>query len=187
MIVVMRKGATDEEVEAVVARARELGLRGDVSRGEERTVVGLVGSVRPAPDPGALESLPGVAEVVRLRKPWELASREAHPARTVVTVGRGPGAVRIGGDEIAVVAGPCAVESWDQILAAARAAKEGGARLLRGGAFKPRTSPYSFQGLGEEGLRLLARAAVFLLIGGMMLGIGIFFARARKARKEAAS
>jgi 3-deoxy-7-phosphoheptulonate synthase len=90
--------------------------------------------------------------------PWRLASRERHPAATVIAVGGGPAPVRIGGEAVQVIAGPCAVESWDQLLAAARAAKAAGATLLRGGAFKPRTSPYAFQGLGEEALRLLARA-----------------------------
>ncbi|WP_242346606.1 3-deoxy-7-phosphoheptulonate synthase [Anaeromyxobacter terrae] len=98
------------------------------------------------------------AEIEGVSEPYALASLELHPGRTVVTVGRGPGAVAFGGSRVPVVAGPCAVESWEQLEAVARAAKAAGARLLRGGAFKPRSSPYTFQGLGEEGLKLLARA-----------------------------
>jgi 3-deoxy-7-phosphoheptulonate synthase len=104
------------------------------------------------------EILPGVAECVRILKPFKLASREFTPQRTVVEVGTGTNAARIGGNKIVIVAGPCAVESWEQLEEIAVAAKRCGAHLLRGGAFKPRTSPYSFQGLGEEGLKLLARA-----------------------------
>jgi 3-deoxy-7-phosphoheptulonate synthase len=158
MIVVMKKDAGEREVEAVVARVRELGFREHTSRGEERTLVGVIGADPRAADPAAFESLAGVAEVVRVLKPYRLASREGHPDRTVVTVGRGADPVAFGGAAVPVIAGPCAVESWDQLAAVAVAARRAGARLLRGGAFKPRTSPYAFQGLGEEGLRLLARA-----------------------------
>jgi 3-deoxy-7-phosphoheptulonate synthase len=158
VIVVMKKGAGEAEVEGVVARIRELGLSPAPSRGDERTVIGVIGSDRPMPDPALLEALPGVASVVRVLKPYLLASRELHPEPTVVEVGRGAGAVRFGEARVHVIAGPCAVESWEQLEAVARAARAAGATLLRGGAFKPRTSPYAFQGLGEEGLRLLARA-----------------------------
>ncbi|BDG03732.1 3-deoxy-7-phosphoheptulonate synthase [Anaeromyxobacter oryzae] len=153
----MKRGCTDLEVAGVAARIEALGLRPSVSRGEERTVVGVIGDDRLA-DAGTLEALPGVSGCVRVLAPYKLASRDSHPSRTVVTIGEGEGAVRVGADAVAVIAGPCAVESWAQLEAVARAAKAAGARLLRGGAFKPRTSPYAFQGLGEEGLRLLARA-----------------------------
>jgi 3-deoxy-7-phosphoheptulonate synthase len=140
MIVVMRAHASDMEIEGVVARIAELGFQPHLSRGQERTIIGVVGDDRRAAEAGMFESLPGVAECVRILKPFKLASREFVPEPTVVEIGRGPNAVRVGGPEIVIAAGPC------------------GAALLRGGAFKPRTSPYSFQGLGEEGLRLLARA-----------------------------
>ena len=158
MIVVMKKGAAEREIAAVVARVEELGFRADPSRGEERTVIGVIGDDRKIAEAGPFESLPGVAEVIRVLRPYRLVSRELHPESTLVTVGEGKGAVTFGGSEVPVVAGPCAVESWEQLEAAARAARESGARMLRGGAYKPRTSPYAFQGLGEEGLRLLARA-----------------------------
>jgi 3-deoxy-7-phosphoheptulonate synthase len=158
MIVVMKMGASEAEIEGVLSRIRELGFTPHLSRGEERSIVGVVGDDRRVAEEGMFEALPGVAECVRILKPFKLASRDFVAGRTIVSVGTGPGAVKIGGKPIVVAAGPCAVESWDQLFEVARAAKESGARLLRGGAFKPRTSPYSFQGLGEEGLKLLARA-----------------------------
>ena len=158
MIVVMKMGASDAEIEGVVSRIRELGFSPHLSRGEERTIVGVVGDDRRVAEEGMFEALPGVAECVRILKPFKLAARDFVAGRTVVTVGVGSGAVKIGDKNIVVAAGPCAVESWEQVEAVAVAAKACGARLLRGGAFKPRTSPYSFQGLGEEGLKLLARA-----------------------------
>jgi 3-deoxy-7-phosphoheptulonate synthase len=150
--------ASGDEIEAVIARIKELGFTPHLSRGEERTIIGVVGDDRRAAEAGMFEILPGVAECVRILKPFKLASREFTPQRTVVEVGTGTNAARIGGKEIVIVAGPCAVESWEQLEEVATAAKSCGAHLLRGGAFKPRTSPYSFQGLGEEGLKLLARA-----------------------------
>ena len=158
MIVVMRRGATEAAVEGVVARIRELGFAAHLSRGEERTIVGVVGDDRRVAEERMFEALPGVAECVRILKPYKLASRDFVAGRSIVPVGDGPDAVRIGDREIVVAAGPCAVESWEQLEEVAVAAKACGAKLLRGGAFKPRTSPYSFQGLGEEGLKLLARA-----------------------------
>lgn len=158
MIVVMKMQASGDEIEAVIARIKELGFTPHLSRGEERTIIGVVGDDRRAAEAGMFEILPGVAECVRILKPFKLASREFTPQRTVVEVGTGTNAARIGGKEIVIVAGPCAVESWEQLEEVATAAKSCGAHLLRGGAFKPRTSPYSFQGLGEEGLKLLARA-----------------------------
>jgi 3-deoxy-7-phosphoheptulonate synthase len=158
MIVVMKMGASDAEIDGVVARIRELGFAPHLSRGEERTIIGVVGDDRRAAEAGMFEALQGVADCIRILKPFKLASRDFVAGRTVVEIGTGDHAVRLGGREIVVAAGPCAVESWEQLEEVAAAAKDCGARLLRGGAFKPRTSPYSFQGLGEEGLKLLARA-----------------------------
>jgi len=160
MIVVMRAHASDAEIDEVVARIRELGFTPHLSKGSERTIVGVVGDDRRAAEAGMFESLPGVAECVRILKPFKLASREFVGEPTVVEVGDGNGGSRVavGGAEVVIAAGPCAVESWEQLEEVAVSVKQSGARLLRGGAFKPRTSPYAFQGLGEEGLRLLARA-----------------------------
>jgi len=160
MIVVMRAHASEAEIDGVVARIRELGFTPHLSKGSERTSVGVVGDDRRAAEAGMFESLPGVAECVRILKPFKLASREFVGASTVVEVGYGSGSpgVAVGGAEVVIAAGPCAVESWEQLEEVAVSVKQSGARLLRGGAFKPRTSPYAFQGLGEEGLRLLARA-----------------------------
>jgi 3-deoxy-7-phosphoheptulonate synthase len=158
VIVVMRKGATEADVDGVIARIAELGFRAHPSRGDERTIIGVIGDDRKMADAGMFESLPGVADCVRVLKPYKLASRDFHPQSTVVRIGEGAGAVDVGGPIVPVMAGPCAVESWEQLLETAVAAKESGARVLRGGAFKPRSSPYAFQGLGEEGLKLLARA-----------------------------
>ncbi|HMF08258.1 MAG TPA: 3-deoxy-7-phosphoheptulonate synthase [Thermoanaerobaculia bacterium] len=157
MIVVMKMGAPETEIEGVVARIRELGFTPHLSRGEERTIIGVVGDDRRVAEEGMFEALPGVAECVRILKPFKLASRDFVAGRTVVRIGGGEGTA-VGGRDVVVIAGPCAVESWEQLEEVARAAKSCGARVLRGGAFKPRTSPYSFQGLGEEGLKLLARA-----------------------------
>jgi len=154
MIVVMRNGATLEQIEHVIERLRESGYREQVSTGEERTVIGVIGSGI-APDLGEkLEMLPGVESTHRISKPYKLASRDFKPVNTVVQIGD----LAIGSDEFVVMAGPCSVESREQVLQTARAAKAAGARVLRGGAYKPRTSPYSFQGLGEEGLQYLADA-----------------------------
>src|SRR5262245_57853351 len=150
MIVVMRAHASDEEIDGVVARIRELGFTPHLSRGEERTIVGVVGDDRRAAEEGMFETLPGVAECVRILKPFKRAAREFAGGPTVVEVGEGPGTARVGGPEVVIAAGPCAVESWEQREEVARSVKASGARLLRGGAFKPRTSPYAFQGLGED-------------------------------------
>jgi 3-deoxy-7-phosphoheptulonate synthase len=158
MIIVMKQAASELEIEDVMGRIAELGFRAHPSRGEERTIIGVIGDDRRVADAGMFESLPGVAECVRVLKPFKLASRDFHPHSTVVTIGKGPGQVEVGGRSVPVMAGPCAVESWEQLEAIAVAAKASGARMIRGGAFKPRSSPYSFQGLGEEGLKLLARA-----------------------------
>ncbi len=157
MIVVMKMHASEAEIEGVLARIRELGFAPHLSRGQERTIIGLVGDDRQVADAGVLAALPGVAECIRVLKPFKLASRDFTPESTVVEVGEASNAVAVGARRIVIAAGPCAVESWEQLEEVAEAAKSCGVRLLRGGAFKPRTSPYSFQGLGEEGLKLLAR------------------------------
>ena len=153
MIVVMRSGVSAEQIGEVLRRIEEEGLRAHLSRGEERTIIGIIGDERPV-NKQQLEALEGVERVMRVTQPFRLASRELKPEKTVIEIGD----VTIGGDEVVVMAGPCSVESYDQIIEAAHAVKAAGARILRGGAFKPRTSPYSFQGLGEEGLKLLAEA-----------------------------
>jgi len=154
MIIVMKGTATEEDLERVIHTIEELGYQSHVIRGTQRSVVGAVGDERGKTRLQSLEALPGVESVVPILQPFKLASREFKPSRTVVRVRD----VEIGGDRLPVVAGPCSVESEDQILETAKAVKEAGASILRGGAFKPRTSPYAFQGLGEEGLRLLVAA-----------------------------
>ncbi|MCW2608217.1 MAG: phospho-2-dehydro-3-deoxyheptonate aldolase [Frankiales bacterium] len=151
MVVVMRTGAAPAEVDAVVARVEGAGGSAFISRGVERTIIGLVGDVV-AFQGLNLRAMPGVGEVVRVSKPYKLVSRENHPSSTVVEVGGVP----IGPDTFTLIAGPCAVETPEQTLAAAQMAQAAGATLLRGGAFKPRTSPYAFQGLGKRGLEILA-------------------------------
>jgi 3-deoxy-7-phosphoheptulonate synthase len=158
MIVVMKMGASDAEIQGVEARIKELGFSPHLSRGKERTIIGVVGDDRRVADAGMFEALAGVAECVRILKPFKLAARDFVAGPTIVQVGSGDQAVAVGGHEIVVIAGPCAVESREQLEEVAIAAKACGAKLLRGGAFKPRSSPYSFQGLGEEGLKLLADA-----------------------------
>jgi 3-deoxy-7-phosphoheptulonate synthase len=154
MIVVMQPGATTMQVKEVLNRLEEMGLSGDVSQGEERTVIGVVGFPI-APGMGqALEALPGVEKTLRVTAPYKLASREFHPVSTIVQVRD----VAIGGHEVVMIAGPCSVENKEMILRTAHNVREAGAKLLRGGAYKPRTSPYSFRGLGERGLELLAEA-----------------------------
>jgi 3-deoxy-7-phosphoheptulonate synthase len=153
MVVVMSPEATDADVDAVVARVVDAGGDAFVSRGETRTIVGLVGDIDRFHDLN-LRALPGVAEVVRVSTPYKLVSRDHHPEMSTVHVG--PTRVPIGPDTFTLIAGPCAVETPEQTLQAAQMAKAAGATLLRGGAYKPRTSPYAFQGLGEAGLRILA-------------------------------
>ncbi|HLT59390.1 MAG TPA: 3-deoxy-7-phosphoheptulonate synthase [Limnochordales bacterium] len=153
MIVVMRKGASEEEVQRVTDRLRELGFAVHLSRGVERTVIGAIGDKKPE-RVQQIEAIDGVEKIVHILQPYKLAGREFHPEPSTVQVGP----VQVGGNGLTVIAGPCAVESEEQILSVAEAVKEAGAAMLRGGAFKPRTSPYSFQGLAEEGLKLLALA-----------------------------
>ncbi|MCL4534004.1 MAG: 3-deoxy-7-phosphoheptulonate synthase [Bacteroidetes bacterium] len=151
MIIVMKKGATKDEIESVATRIEDLGFKAHLSVGEERTIIGIIGDERPLGQM-PLEMLSGVERIVPILQPFKLASRDFKPQNTVVEVN----GVRIGGKELTVIAGPCSVESREQLWETARAVKTAGAKLLRGGAFKPRTSPYSFQGLGVEGLKLLA-------------------------------
>ncbi|BAS27630.1 3-deoxy-7-phosphoheptulonate synthase [Limnochorda pilosa] len=152
MIVVMKAGAGEPEVNAVLDRIEEMGLQAHLSRGEQRTVVGVIGR-KPDGLADRLMAMDGVERVVPILQPYKLASREFRPESSRVRVG----AVEIGGPEIVVIAGPCSVESLEQLLETAQAVGEAGAALLRGGAFKPRTSPYAFQGLAEQGLKLLAQ------------------------------
>jgi 3-deoxy-7-phosphoheptulonate synthase len=154
MIVVMQPGATDMQIADVLKRLDEMGLSADISQGEERAVIGVVGSPIVPGTGVALEALSGVEKTLRVTKPYKLASREFHPASSIVHVGD----VAIGGDEVVLMAGPCSVESEDQLMRTAYSVREMGAKLLRGGAYKPRTSPYAFRGLGEQGLELLAKA-----------------------------
>ena len=153
MIVVMKPSATQEDLERVLERVQRLGLEAHLSSGESHTIIGLVGETGRI-DRNAFEVMPGVERVVRVAEPFKLANREFHPQDTVIQVGD----VTIGGEQIVIMAGPCSVESRSQLLETAHAVKEAGAHILRGGAFKPRSSPYSFQGLGEEGLKYLAEA-----------------------------
>jgi 3-deoxy-7-phosphoheptulonate synthase len=153
MVIVMQERATGEQVERVIAQLVEMGFDIHRSTGALRTVIGAVGG-RTA-DPRLIELLDGVHEVLRITEPYKLASRSFKPENTVITVGD----VRIGGDEVVVMAGPCSAETPEQVEAAAAAVKRAGAKILRGGAYKPRSSPYSFQGLGEDGLRMLRSAA----------------------------
>jgi 3-deoxy-7-phosphoheptulonate synthase len=153
VIIVMSRRATEPQVQAVVDRVREIGLRPEVSRGEDRSVVGVIGGNAYAYRE-AFSHLPAIQEIVQITKPFKLASREFQPHNTVVDVAGVP----IGGEELVVMAGPCSVEGEEMLLETARFVASQGARILRGGAFKPRTSPYSFQGLGEAGLRMLATA-----------------------------
>jgi len=154
VLIVMRHGATEQEVQRVVRVIEEMGYQARPMPGNQRTAVGLVGNDGRV-DASRLEGLPGVQEVIHVSKPYKQVSREWKAEPTVVALA---GGVTIGGSEVAVIAGPCSVESEHQIVEAARQVKEAGAVILRGGAFKPRSSPYTFQGLGRPALRLLAKA-----------------------------
>ncbi|HZV48354.1 MAG TPA: 3-deoxy-7-phosphoheptulonate synthase [Candidatus Dormibacteraeota bacterium] len=153
MIIVMSHQATSAQVQAVVDRVKEIGLRPEVSFGEDRAVIGVIGANAYAYRE-AFSHLPAIQEIVPITKPYKLASREFQPRDTVVDVG----GVAVGGEEVVVMAGPCSVESREMLVETARHVAGQGARILRGGAFKPRTSPYSFQGLGKAGLEMLAQA-----------------------------
>src|SRR3954469_20783418 len=153
MVVVMQERATEEQIEQVVKRLVEMGMDVHRSTGVTRTVLGAVGKGHA--DKGLIEMLDGVHEVLRISEPYKLASRTFKPEGTVVSIGD----VRIGGDEVIVMAGPCSAETEQQVRASAATVRRAGAKVMRGGAFKPRSSPYSFQGLGEEGLKLLRDAS----------------------------
>ncbi len=153
MMVIMHEAATEEDVAHVVARIEEIGASAHISSGERVTIIGVLGD-REEITQLPLEAMPGVDRVVAILKPYKLVGREFHPEDTVIDV-RG---AKIGGGHFAIIAGPCSVETPEQVLEAARAVKAAGGHMMRGGAFKPRTSPYAFQGLGEEGLRMLAAA-----------------------------
>src|SRR5438093_13257681 len=149
----MSHSATDAEVDAVVDRIDEIGLKAELSRGEERTLVGVIGGNAYAYK-AAFSHLGGIHEIIPITKPFKLASREFRRNDTIVDIG----GVKIGSDEVVVMAGPCSVEGEEMLLETARHVAAQGARVLRGGAFKPRTSPYSFQGLGESALKMMAAA-----------------------------
>jgi len=153
MIFIMKIGATKEQVGHVVERIEKWGCQTHLSEGKEQTIIGVVGDVRRI-DSEIAERMDGVERVMRVQRPFKLASREFHPLDTVFDVN----GVEIGNGVLVIMAGPCAVENREQLLETARVVKKAGAHILRGGAYKPRTSPYSFQGLGEEGLRILAEA-----------------------------
>ncbi|MEW5767175.1 MAG: 3-deoxy-7-phosphoheptulonate synthase [bacterium] len=153
MIIVLRPEATPAEIDHIVEKTKEKGLKPFVTRGVERTIVGLIGDERILAT-WDLENIPGVEKVLPVLKPFKLASLDFNPERTKIKIGQ----ATIGDNQITVIAGPCAVESESQIVETARMVKEAGAHMIRGGAFKPRTSPYSFQGLAEEGLKCLAKA-----------------------------
>jgi 3-deoxy-7-phosphoheptulonate synthase len=154
MIIIFKKDATEKEINHLLEKVEHMGLKPMVSKGVERTIVGVIGpeeKIAIAP----LEVFPGVEKVMAVITPYKLASREFKKENSVIDVGRG---VQIGGTKLAMIAGPCSIESRDQIFSVAERVKQSGANILRGGAFKPRTSPYVFQGLGEEGLKLLKEA-----------------------------
>jgi 3-deoxy-7-phosphoheptulonate synthase len=153
MIVVMKPGATKAQIANVMARIEQWGGSVHISEGEERTIIGVVGNGRII-SREQLERIDGVERTVPVLRPFKLASREFHPLDTVIPIN----GVSVGGKKLVVMAGPCAVEGREELLEAAEAVQRGGAHMLRGGAYKPRTSPYSFQGLGEEGLHILAEA-----------------------------
>src|SRR3984893_6575316 len=155
MVIVMQEGATDEQIQHVIDRVVASGFDVHRSTGASHTVLGAVGVHRDF-DHRDFEILQGVREVVRITQPFKLASRQFKPEGTIIDLGRG---VKIGGTEVAIAAGPCSVESHDQIYAVAEAVAKSGAKILRAGAYKPRPSPYAFQGMGEKGLQLMREAA----------------------------
>jgi len=150
MLIVMKHDAVAADVDRVVEVIEKLGLRAHAMPGENRTAIGITGN-RGSVDPAHFENMPGVAEAIRVTKPYKLISKDLRPERSVVRVGN----ATIGGAELAIIAGPCAIETADQVLKVAETVATSGARFFRGGAFKPRTSPYAFQGMGEDGLKIL--------------------------------
>ncbi|MBU0503752.1 MAG: 3-deoxy-7-phosphoheptulonate synthase [Candidatus Omnitrophota bacterium] len=156
MIIVLKPDATDQQINHILEKVQKLGLTPHVSKGTERTIIGIIGPedvLRITP----LEAFPGVEKVMPVLSPYKLVSREFQPEDSVIDLGNG---VKIGGNKIVVMAGPCAVENYETLSEIAREVKKAGASVIRAGAFKPRTSPYSFQGLGEEGLKILKRVSV---------------------------
>ena len=153
MIIVMKNQATEKQIDDVIHWIESVGYKAHPSSGVERTIIGAVGDSRDKSILKYAESLPGVEKTMPILKPYKLASRESHEGNTIVSVGRIP----IGGPDFIVMAGPCSIESEEQLMESAYIVKKGGAQILRGGAYKPRTSPYSFQGMEEEGLKLLEK------------------------------
>jgi 3-deoxy-7-phosphoheptulonate synthase len=153
MIVILKQEATRAQMDNVIARIEQMGCGVEISQGEERTIIGIIGNGRRL-DHEQIERMAGVERTVPIMRPFKRASRDFHPSDTVVKLN----GVSVGGQQLIIMAGPCAVESREQLLETAHAVKEAGAQVLRGGAYKPRTSPYSFQGLAEKGLRILAEA-----------------------------
>ena len=154
MIIVMDKSATQEQIDNVIDKIKDKGLDASVSKGIEKTVIGAIGDERIL-DPELLESLPGVQQALHIVKPYKIVAREWHNEDTIVNIN----GHLLGGENIQIISGPCSVETPSQMAAAAKAVKAAGVRLMRGGAFKPRTSPYSFQGIGFEGLDMFKEAA----------------------------
>lgn len=150
MILILKSGATEAQIEHVIGHVESLGLRAHLSRGTYRTIIGIIGDEQKLSEE-RLRSVPGVSQVVPVLPPYKLASLEAHPEPSVVDVS----GVKIGGGHLGMIAGPCSVEDRDRMFRIAESVRESGANLFRGGAFKPRTSPYAFQGMGEEGLKIL--------------------------------
>src|SRR5258705_12200281 len=151
MLIVMKTDATDTQIKFVLGVIEGLGFKGHPMPGATRTAIGITGN-QGAVDPSHFENLPGVADVIRVSKPYKLISLDLRPEKTIVRVGD----ASIGGDDLAIIAGPCAIESRTQAFAIAEAVRRSGARFFRGGAYKPRTSPYAFEGLGAEGLKILS-------------------------------
>jgi len=151
MLIVMKSDATQSDVDKVLAVIEKLGFRGHAMPGETRTAIGVTGN-KGAVDPANFENLPGVADAIRVTQPYKLISRDLKPEKSAIRVGNS----YIGGGELAMIAGPCALESREQVFEVAKVVADSGARFFRGGAFKPRTSPYAFQGMGVDGLKILA-------------------------------
>ena len=151
MLIVMKPDATPANIDRVIEVIEALGLRGHTLPGENRTAIGITGN-KGSVDPAHFENLPGVADAIRVTKPYKLISKELRPEKSIIKVGN----AFIGGVELAIIAGPCAVENADQVFKVAEEVAKSGAKFFRGGAFKPRTSPYAFQGMGEDGLKILA-------------------------------
>ncbi len=155
MIIVLKPTVTKEEIDHIVGMIEKAGLKTNISMGEQQTIIGVIGDkTRLADTP--LESLASVESIVQVSKPYKIASRDFHPDDTVINV-KG---VKVGGGNIAIIAGPCSIESEEQMMTISKTVKDAGANFLRGGAFKPRTSPYVFQGMGEDGLKLLKKAGI---------------------------